>query len=166
MGSGYHRFVLVSHQCTCLVGEHGVSSLSQTSKQNVFPAVTPAARERVSASTEKKPGLREAQRLRRLAIFREWDKGGTFAEVGRKFGLTHVRTREIVLKAVMGDGCRSERARAWMARLDEEGYWLSRYDAGFQKGSRKKKKSRLPAVRAKTSTSPETHIPKGDGNVN
>jgi hypothetical protein len=52
-----------------------------------------------------------------------------------------------------------------MAQLDEQGFWLSRYDAGFQKGSRKKKKSRLPAVRAKTSTSPETHIPKGDGNV-
>jgi len=148
-----------------LVGEHGVSSLSQTSRQNGFPAVTPAARERVSASREKKPGLREAQRLRRLAIFREWDKGGTFAEVGRKLGLTHVRTREIVLKAVMGDGCRSERARTWMARLDDKGYWLSRYDTGFHKGSRKKKKSRLPAVRAKTGTSPETHIPKGDGNV-
>lgn len=150
----------------CLGGEHGVSSLSQTSKQNGFPVVTPAPLERVSASREKKPGLREAQRLRRLAIFREWDKGGTFAEVGRKFSLTHVRTREIVLKAVMGDGCRSERARAWMARLDEEGYWLSRYDAGFQKGSRKKKKSRLRAVRAKTGTSPETHIPKGNGNAN
>jgi hypothetical protein len=153
MGSGYHRFVLVSHQGTCLVDEHGVSSLSQTSKQNGFPAGTPAVRERISASTGKKPGLRETQRLRRLAIFREWDKGGTFAEVGRKFSLTHVRTREIVLKAVMGDGCRSERARAWMARLDEEGFWLSRYDAGFQKGSRKQKKSRL-RVPTKTSTLP------------
>jgi hypothetical protein len=160
MGSGYHRFVLVSHQGTCLGGEHGVSSLSQTSKQNLFPAVAPAARERGSASRAKKPGLREAQRRRRLAVFREWDKGGTFAEAGRKFGLTGTRTREIVLKAVMGDGCRSDRARAWMARLDEEGYWLSRYDAGFQKGSRKNKKSRLPAVCAKTSSSPETHIPK------
>jgi hypothetical protein len=149
----------------CLVGEHGVSSLSQTSKQNGFPAVTPAVGERISASTGKKPGLREAQRLRRLAVFLEWDKGGTFAEIGRKFGLTRIRTREIVLKAVMGDGRRSERARAWMARLDETGFWLNRYESGFHKGSRKKKKSRLPAVRAKTSTSPETHIPKGDGNV-
>jgi len=110
--------------------------------------------------------LREAQRLRRLAVFREWDRGGSFAEVGRKFGLTGARTREIVLKAVMGDGCRSERAGAWMAQLDEQGYWLSRYDAGSQNGSRKKKKSRLGVVRAKTSTSPETHISKGDGNVN
>ena len=165
MGSGYHRFVLVSHQGTCLIDEHGVSSLSQTSKQNGFPAGTPAVRERISASTAKKPGRREAQRRRRLAIFREWDKGGTFAEVGRRFGLTHVRTREIVLKAVMGDGCRSERARAWMAQLDEEGYWLSRYDARFQKGSRKKKKSRLRAVRAKTSTLPETRTPTGDRKV-
>ena len=161
-----HRFVLVSHQCTCLVGEHGVSSLSQTSKQNGFPAGTPAVRERISASTGKKPGRREAQRRRRRAIFREWDKGGTFAEVGRKFSLTHVRTREIVLKAVMGDGCRSERARTWMARLDDKGYWLSRYDARFQKGPRKKKKSRLPAVRAKTRTAPETHMSEGSGNVN
>jgi hypothetical protein len=166
MGSGYHRFVLVSHQGTCLGGEHGVSSLSQTSKQNLFPAVAPAARERGSASRAKKPGLREAQRRRRLAVFREWNKGGTFAEAGRKFGLTRIRTHEIVLKAVMGDGCRSDRARAWMARLDKEGYWLSRYDAGFQKGLWKNKKSRSPAIRAKTSSSSETHIPKGDGNVN
>jgi hypothetical protein len=86
---------------------------------------------------------REAQRLRRLEIFQEWDKGGTFAEIGRKFGLTRIRTRQIVLKAVMGDGCRSERARAWMAQVDEEGFWLSRYEAGFQKSSRETKKSRL-----------------------
>jgi hypothetical protein len=64
-------------------------------------------------------------------------------EIGRKFGLTRIRTRQIVLKAVMGDGCRSERARAWMAQVDEEGFWLSRYDAGCQKGSRKTKKSPL-----------------------
>jgi len=140
--------------------------LSQTSKQKGFPAGTPAVRERISASREKKPSLREAQRLRRLAIFREWDKGGTFAEIGRKFGLTRIRTHQIVLKAVLGDGCRSERARAWMGQLDEEGYWLSRYDAGFQKGSRKKKKNRLRAVHAKTSSSHETHPSKGDGNVN
>ena len=143
----------------------GLVALSETSKQNVSPAVRPAARERVSDSTEKKPGLREAQRLRRLAVFQEWDKGGTFAEIGRKLGLTGIRTREIVLKAVMGDGCRSERARAWMARLDETGFWLNRYESGFPKGSRKNKKSRLPAVRAKTSTSPEMHILKGSGNV-
>ena len=60
-------------------------------------------------------------------------------EIGRKFGLTRIRTRQIVLKAVMGDGCRSERARAWMAQIDETGFWLSRYDAGCQEGSRKKK---------------------------
>jgi len=105
--------------------------LSQTSRPNVFPAARPAANERVSDSTEKKPNAREAQRVRRLEIFQEWDKGGTFAEIGRKFGLTRARTRQIVLKAVMGDGCRSERARAWMAQVDEEGFWLSRYDAGF-----------------------------------
>ena len=126
----------------CLASEHwGLVALSEASKQNGFPATTPAAGERVSASREKKPGLREAQRQRRLAIFREWNKGGTFAEIGRKLGLTRIRTHEIVLKAVTGDGCRSERARAWMAQLDEKGYWLSRYDAGFQKGSRERMKS-------------------------
>jgi hypothetical protein len=140
--------------------------LSEASKQNGFPAGTPAAPKRVSASREKKPGLRAAQRRRRLAVFREWNKGGTFAEIGRKLGLTGIRTREIVLKAVMGDGCRSERARAWMAQLDKEGFWLSRYDARFHKGSRKKTKSRLRAVRAKTSSSPETHISKRDENFN
>jgi len=132
-----------------LVGEHGVSSLSETAKQNGFSAGTRAARERTSASREKKPGLRDAQRLRRLAVFREWDKGGTFAEVGRKFGLTRIRTHQIILKAVMGDGCRSERARAWMAQLDEKGFWLSRYDAGFEKGLQKEKKSPLASTPAR-----------------
>ena len=140
--------------------------MSQTSRPNAFPAARPAASERVSDSTEKKPNPREAQRLRRLEIFLEWDKGGTFAEIGRKFGLTRIRTRQIVLKAVMGDGCRSERARAWMAQVDEEGFWLSRYDAGFQKGSRETKKSPLASSPRETSSSPETHISKGDGNVN
>ena len=125
----------------CLVGEHGVSSLSQTSKQNGFPAVTPAARERVSDSREKKPSLREAQRLRRRAIFREWDKGGTFAEIGRKFGLTRIRTRQIVLKAVMGDGCRSERARAWMAQLDEKGFGSAVMMRDFRKARGRKRRA-------------------------
>jgi hypothetical protein len=159
--TGHHRFVLVSQQCTALLASLESRRLVRSFKTEWFSCGYAAPKPR-----EKKPDLRAAQRRRRLAVFREWNKGGTFAEIGRKLGLTGIRTREIVLKAVMGDGCRSERARAWMARLDKEGYWLSRYDAEFQKGSRKKKKGRLPAVRAKTSFSPETHIPKGDANVN
>ena len=69
-------------------------------------------------------------------------QGGTFAEIGRKFDLTRIRTRQIVLKAVMGDGCRSERARAWMAQIDETGFWLSRYD-DFRKATRETKKTPL-----------------------
>jgi hypothetical protein len=80
-------------------------------------------------------GPREQQRSRRLTIFSRWSDGGTtFAEVGREFGLTRMRTRQIILKAVMDDGCRSERARAWMAQLDTDGYWLRRYEANFKKG--------------------------------
>ena len=149
---------------TARVGEKGVSSLSQTSRPNVFPAARPAASERVSDSTEKKPDPREAQRLRRLEIFQEWDKGGTFAEIGRKFGLTRIRTRQIVLKAVMGDGCRSERARAWTAQIDETGFWLSRYDARFHLAGDEEEP--LASSPRETSSLPETHISKGDGNVN
>ena len=39
----------------------------------------------------------------------------------QSIGLTASEPTQIVLKAVLeGDGCRSERARAWMGQLDEK----------------------------------------------
>jgi hypothetical protein len=84
--------------------------------------------------TKEKLSRRAAQRARRIAIFHEWDEGTTFVEVGKRLGLAPRRVRQIVLKAVIDDGCRSNRARAWMAHIDKEGYWLSRYDADFRRG--------------------------------
>lgn len=76
---------------------------------------------------------RPAQRARRLAIFEAWNKNPDFKLVGREFGLTRIRVRQIVWKAIVSDGCRSDQARAWMAQLDGDGYWLSRYELGFAK---------------------------------
>ena len=113
--------------------------MSSNSESNL---VAPSAVDEASESTTKRSlTRREQHRLRRLAVFQAWDKGGTFADVGREFGLTGVRTRQIVLKAVMSDNCRSERARAWMAQLDTDGYWLARYDRGFQRGLRRGSKT-------------------------
>jgi hypothetical protein len=52
-----------------------------------------------------------------------------------------------------------------MAQVDEEGFWLSRYD-DFRKATRETKKSPLASSPRETNSSPETHISKGDGNVN
>jgi hypothetical protein len=76
------------------------------------------------------------QRARRVAIFEAWDKNPSFAAVGRELGLPGRRVRQIVWKAVVSDGCRSDRARAWMARLDTDGYWLRRYEADFRASGR------------------------------
>ena len=83
---------------------------------------------------EEKLSRRAAQRARRVAIFSEWNTGTTFVEVAKRLGLAPRRVRQIVLKAVIDDGCRSKRARAWMAQMDKQGYWLSRYDAHFRRG--------------------------------
>jgi hypothetical protein len=73
----------------------------------------------------------EEARQRRLEIFRVWSEGGSFREVGEKFGLSRVRANQIVWKAIVWDGARSDRAREYAARLDSDGYWLKRYDQGF-----------------------------------
>ena len=56
--------------------------------------------------------------------------------LGKALGLTRARTHQIVWKAIVDDGLRSKRARAWMAKLDAGGYWLKRYDEKFRKPSK------------------------------
>jgi len=81
--------------------------------------------------------VRAAQRERRLEIFLAWNRNPNFTAVGREFGLTRMRVHQIVWKAIVWDGCRSDQARDWMARLDPDGYWLRRYEAHFKKPGRR-----------------------------
>ena len=95
------------------------------SGETVVASEAPANDERRSARAE--------QRARRASIFKLWSKGGSFAGVGKALGLTRARSHQIVWKAIVDDGLRSERARAWMAKLDAGGYWLKRYDEEFRR---------------------------------
>ena len=103
---------------------------------------------------------RLAHRARRLAIFDAWNKNPHFNLVGQEFGLTRVRVRQIVWKAIVSDGCRSDQARAWMAQLDEDGYWLRRYELGFAKSG----SGHVASRRLRTDTLHEGSAPvKADG---
>jgi hypothetical protein len=68
-----------------------------------------------------------------LTIFETWNQNPNFSAIARALGLTKARVHQIVWKAIVSDGCRSDQARAWMAQLDADGYWLNRYEAGFGK---------------------------------
>ncbi len=81
-------------------------------------------------------GATERSSARRASIFKLWSKGGSFTDVGKALGLTRGRTHQIVWKAIIDDGLRSKRARAWMAGLDASGYWLKRYDEKFRRPSK------------------------------
>jgi hypothetical protein len=78
-----------------------------------------------------------------MAIFEAWNKNPNFTAVGREFGLARMRVHQIVWKAIVWDGCRSDQARAWMARLDNEGYWLRRYESGFTREGSDQRQSTL-----------------------
>jgi hypothetical protein len=74
---------------------------------------------------------RDEMRRRRVMVFEAWSSGGTFADIGREFGLSPQRARQIVFKAVVDDGARSDRARKWFSVMSGDGHWLRRYDIGF-----------------------------------
>lgn len=76
---------------------------------------------------------RTEYRERRQALFEAWSTGtDSCAQVGGQFGVSSIRARQIIWKAIVTDGCRSPRARELMEKADSDGYWLRRYDANFQ----------------------------------
>jgi hypothetical protein len=79
-----------------------------------------------------------------LAIFEAWNKNPSFTAVGLEFGLARMRVHQIVWKAIVWDGRRSDQARAWLARLDDDGYWLRRYERGFTKSRSSQRPSAAP----------------------
>ena len=74
---------------------------------------------------------RLAQRARRRAIFQAWSQNPNFNAIAREFDLTSGRVRQILWKAIVSDGCRSDQACAWMVQAAADGHWLRRYEAGF-----------------------------------
>src|SRR3954464_7302913 len=81
----------------------------------------------------------QENRERRLAIFRFWSKGGTFVATGKQFGIKRARAREIVWTVIIREGGRSDRARAWMMKLDKTGELVKRYDEVFSNRIRRLK---------------------------
>jgi len=81
----------------------------------------------------RKVDTRDTQenRDRRFAMFRSWSEGGTFAATGKQFGIKYARAREIIWKVIVRDGGRSDRARAWMIKMDKTGELVKRYDDCF-----------------------------------
>ena len=73
---------------------------------------------------------RVLQRDRRLEMFYAWSQGGTFGELGAKFGIGKARAREIIWRVIVFDGGRSARARNWMIKFDRLGGtdYVRKYD--------------------------------------
>src|SRR5690242_17011489 len=80
--------------CPSWTGHQQATDVSKVSSKEEAPAESASG----ANQTQEKLSRRSAHRARRLAVFAEWEKGGTFVEVGRKLGLTPDRTRKIVLK--------------------------------------------------------------------
>jgi hypothetical protein len=78
--------------------------------------------------------VQEQYRRRRFEIFETWSNSKvTFRELAEQFGLKPAYARELIWKIILHEGGQSERARAFVAKLDRrwKGAQLSeRYETG------------------------------------
>jgi hypothetical protein len=90
----------------------------------------------------------ENSRKRRFAVFEAWSAGGTFTEIGARFGVKRARARELVWKVIAFEGGRSERARQWMVKLDSIGKtdYVRKYDQEWAKPRRPKRVKRSRVI--------------------